>query len=271
MKKTALLPYYDTFACTGQNQDNPSDLVLIHGWGMHSAVWDELIPPLLEQYQVTVIDLPGLGRSPMPGGDYNLDYLVEQVAAVAPPRAIWVGWSLGGLVASRLALQQPERVMALITIASSPCFVSSKRWPLAMNEQVLQKFREVLQEDWEGTLIRFLALQCKDSQTIKSDIRYLKDIVFLHGLPAQKALREGLKILAEVDLLDDIGKIGCPVLHVFGENDNLVPVGVSKDVLSYQPKAKTAVIKGVSHVPFISAPDLVAAALVDFLQGESIG
>lgn len=265
----ALTLYHDTFACTGA-QENPADLVLLHGWGLHSLVWDPIIPALLQHYRVTVIDLPGLGRSPIPGGDYNLDYLVEQVLAVAPQRAIWLGWSLGGMVAMRAAITHPDRISGLITVASSPQFVADERWPVAMNADILQGFRNLFEEDWEGTLIRFLALQCKDSDTMREDVRILKDLVYFHGLPAQKALRAGLEILRDVHLLNDLKKIRCPTLHVFGEKDNLVPVGVSAALADYQPDAVTAIIKGASHVPFISAPELFVAACSDFLREHDL-
>ena len=223
----ALTLYHDRFRCTA-NADNPPELLLIHGWGMHSLVWDEVMPALLERFQVTVVDLPGLGRSPIPGGDYDLDYLVEHVLAVAPDNAVWMGWSLGGMVAMRAASQHPERVRALITVASTPKFIADESWPLAVNAEVLDAFYTVLLEDAEGTLIRFLSLQCKGSDTIKDDIRALKGLVHFHGLPAQKALRCGLEILQSVDLRDDLLGVQCPTLHVFGERDHLIPVGVSE-------------------------------------------
>ena len=261
----ALTLYHDTFACTGTH-DNPQDLLLVHGWGLHSLVWDPIMPALLEHFRVTVVDLPGLGRSPIPGGDYNLDYLVEQVVKVAPRQAAWIGWSLGGMVALRAAMLHPERVSAVIAVASTPQFVADERWPVAMNADILQGFRTVFEEDWEGTLIRFLALQCKDSDTMRDDIRLLKELVYFHGLPAQKALRCGLDVLRDVRLLDELERIQCPVLYVFGEKDNLVPVGVSSAIRAFQPAAQTAVIKGASHVPFISEPELFVAACRDFLQ-----
>lgn len=265
----ALALYHDTYTHTGSNKC-PADLVLLHGWGLHSLVWDAVMPALLEQFQVTVIDLPGLGRSPVPGGDYNLDYLVEHVLAVAPQNAIWIGWSLGGMVAMQIAAQFPERVKALITVASTPQFVADERWPTALKPELLQGFRNLLDEDWEGTLIRFLALQCKDSDTMRDDVRMLKEIVYFHGLPAQKALRCGLEILRDVRLLDELKKIQCPTLHVFGEKDNLVPVSASSALRQYQPDAQTAVIKGVSHVPFLSAPELFVAACRDFFSEHGL-
>ena len=88
--------YFDTYRCTGDIQQ-PKELILVHGWGMHSGVWDAIMPGLLQQFQVTVVDLPGLGRSPIPGGEYDLDYLTHHVLQIAPRNAVWVGWSLGGM------------------------------------------------------------------------------------------------------------------------------------------------------------------------------
>lgn len=262
--------YFDRFPCARSNvssEENDAiipELVLLHGWGMHSLVWDEVMSELLTRFHVTVVDLPGFGRSPMPGGNYNLEYLVEHVLACAPEKAVWVGWSLGGLVAMRIAANFPERICGLVTVATSPKFTANEHWPIAMKPELLQGFYDILLEDWEGTLIRFLALQCKDSATMRSDIRQLRELVYFHGLPAQKALRCGLEILAQSNLLDEIGNIQCPTLHIYGENDNLIPVGVSKAILEFQPRAQVAILKGVSHVPFMSVPDLFVQALYDF-------
>lgn len=261
----ALTLYHDRYRCTG-NDDNPPELVVLHGWGMHSLVWDDVMPALLERFQVTVVDLPGFGRSPIPGGEYTLDYLVEHVLAVAPTCAVWMGWSLGGMVAMRAAARYPERISGLVCVASTPKFVADAHWPLAMTGDVLEAFFTVLLEDAEGTLIRFLSLQCKGSDNIKNDIRALKDLVYFHGIPSRNALVGGLTILQQVDLRDDLQVIECPTLHVFGERDHLVPVGVSEAIGQLQPEARTAIIKGVAHLPFLSAPDLFMAACNDFFQ-----
>ncbi|MGB3622341.1 MAG: pimeloyl-ACP methyl ester esterase BioH [Ketobacter sp.] len=262
--------YYDTFRCTGDIERAP-ELLLVHGWGMHSLVWDPVMPALLQRFQVTVVDLPGLGRSPMPGGDYDLDYLLRHILAIAPAQAVWMGWSLGAMVAMKAAIDYPGRVTGLVSVASTPRFVSDDQWLVAVNPEILTAFYQVLLEDAEGTLIRFLSLQCKGSDTIKADIRQLKELVTFHGIPAKKALRCGLEILQQVDLRNELNQIQCPALYLFGEHDHLVPVGVSAAITKLQPEADTAIIKGVSHIPFLSAPDLFVAACSEFFSARNLG
>ncbi len=259
--------FHNVYRATEVSDDQAQDLVLLHGWGLHSIVWDEVMPELLKKHRVTVIDLPGMGQSPMPGGHYNMDYIVEHVLTVAPVQAIWLGWSLGGMVAAKVAASHPERVSRLITVASSPKFMATEDWPYAMPEKVLEGFYQVFLEDSEGTLIRFLALQCKGSDRYKEDVRQLKDMLYFCGLPATKALRSGLEILRDVDLREDIKNITVTSLHIFGEKDHLVPVAVAEKVSElYGDQGKVAVLQQVAHVPHITCPNIFVEAVNDFLQ-----
>ncbi len=258
----SLMLYHDVYK---SESENPLSLVLLHGWGLNGLVWDDIMPLLLKQFEVTLIELPGFGRSPMPGGDYTLDYLTEHVLAVAPKRAIWMGWSLGGVVATHIAAQFPERVEALISVATNAKFVADESWHNAMPNADFEQFYSFLLEDWQGTLIRFLALQCKDSDTMREDVRKLREMLFFHGLPATKALRCGLDILRATDLRPALEKITAPILFVLGEKDNLVPMKVGSELKQVAAGSDVSVIGGAAHIPFISDPDLFMQAVDDFL------
>lgn len=262
----ALQLYHDVFPATRANEQ-ALDLVLLHGWGMSSLVWDAIMPELLENFRVTVIDLPGLGRSPVPGGDYTLDYLSKHVLAVAPKDAIWMGWSLGALIAMNIAIHHPERVRALISITSTPSFVAKKDWPYGMSAEEMDGFIALLNEDADGSLIRFLALQAKGSQTQREDIRKLKEMMYFHGLPAHQALRSGMTILRTADLRAGLANIRCPTLHLFGEHDHIVSARTAEGIKTLMPDASTIVMSNVSHIPFISDPDGFLKAIQGFLNG----
>lgn len=267
----ALQLYYDVYQATEVAAEEAMDLVLLHGWGMNSLVWDDVMPSLLKRCRVTLIDLPGLGRSPVPGGEYDLPYLARHVLSVAPEKALWMGWSLGGLVATQIAVSHPQRVLGLVNVCSSPSFVGRENWAAALPEKVLDGFIAIFDEDYEGTLARFLALQAKGSATIKADIRRLKELVYFHGLPARQALRGGLKILRHSDFRAEVGSLSCPSLYILGRRDNLVPAAVAEDLKKVHPGSDIAMIEEVSHLPFLQSPDAFLDAFNDFyderLQG----
>ena len=91
-------------------------LVLLHGWGLNAKVWDCITPQLASHFTLHLVDLPGYGRSGGFGA-MSLEEMAQRVLENAPERAIWLGWSLGGLVASQVALSHPDRVQALVTVA----------------------------------------------------------------------------------------------------------------------------------------------------------
>lgn len=262
----SLTIYYDHYQ--SENKTAWQTVVLIHGWGMHSTVWDPIVPALLSCYHVMVVDLPGMGRSPVTNSVYNLDYLVDQVVRIVPKHSVVIGWSLGGMVAIRMAAQHAESTDKLITVACNPAFVSTEAWPDALNPKILQRFSDFLVEDWEGTLIRFLTLQCKGSVRIKNDVRYLKEIVLTHGLPALKALRAGLVILQEEQVLADLRLLSQESLFVLGEYDHLVPMVVSAKITQVNSQSRVALIKGTAHIPFLTEPVLFIDALSSFLNVE---
>ncbi len=202
------------------------DLVLLHGWGMNGAVWHGIVPALASRYRVHLVDLPGFGNSPLAGEvAYSLPWLAEQVAAILPEQCHLLGWSLGGLVASQLALSHPERLHSLITVASSPCFMARDEWP-GIAPKVLTGFNQMLAGDFKQTIERFLAIQAMGSEHARDDIRQLRHWLAERPAPQLAALEAGLGLLAEVDLRDELTSLSLPWLRVYGRLDSLVPQGI---------------------------------------------
>jgi pimeloyl-[acyl-carrier protein] methyl ester esterase len=117
-----------------------TDLVLVHGWGMNASVMTGLAGTLVDRFRVTLVELPGHGRSPWDPGWNDLDRWAEACLAVAPARAIWIGWSLGGLVSLAATLAAPERAAGLVQIASSPRFVRADDWPPGVVAETFEQF-----------------------------------------------------------------------------------------------------------------------------------
>ena len=265
-----LIPFHNTYKATGVDDAEAQDIVLIHGWGLHAIVFDDIVPALLERFRVTVVDLPGMGQSPLPSADYTLDFLANEVLGIMPERAHVLGWSLGGLVALRMADKAPERVLSVVTVATSPRFTVGENWVAAMKPDILGKFAEMFDEDHEGTLVRFLALNCKGSAAMREDTARLKEILYFCGLPAPKALRGGLDILRDADLRAALPALPMPVLMLFGENDHIVPAAAMAASASLINNGRTALIEQVAHVPFLSAPETFTRAVYDFYREHQL-
>ena len=266
----ALVPFHNIYRATAADADAREDLVLLHGWGMHSIVWDDVMPGLLEHFRVTVIDLPGMGQSPLPNGDYDLAFLQQQLMPLLPERCHLMGWSLGGLLALSLAEKLPNQIRSVVTVATSPRFVKEQDWPAALSSEVLDKFIELFEEDKEGTLIRFLALNAKGADTMRDDVRKLKEILYFCGLPADRALLGGLKILRNTDLRALLPALKQPTMMLFGRSDNIVPAAVTSEIAALAPDVRLAVQEGVAHVPFLSAPEIFLNAVTDFWREAGV-
>jgi pimeloyl-[acyl-carrier protein] methyl ester esterase len=245
-----------------QGQGKP--LILLHGWGFNGEIWNDIAAELSQQWTVYQVDLPGHGRSPM--SEYRLPTLVEQLATDLPQKAVWIGWSLGGLLALAMARWQPAWVRALVLVASSPRFVTAADWPHAMPPTVLEHFAQQLQHDTMGTLHRFLALQVKGSQAARQQLRTLQALLKKTGVPQPEALQAGLTLLQNTDLRSELLQIRSPALLCLGGHDTLVPAAMGKDCQQWWPALHKVCIKPAAHIPFLSHPELFMPILQDFLS-----
>jgi len=242
------------------------DVALLHGWGLHSDVFANLATELATAYRVNLIDLPGHGRSPAPKHAQNLTTLADTIDAFAPDHAAWLGWSLGGMIATQLALTAPSRVKKLILVASSPRFTTDATWPCAMDPEVLSGFAQALHEDYRGTLERFLSLQVAPGSVGRETLRRLRDTLLQFPPPNSQALDDGLAILRSTDLRARYPALHCPVLLILGERDKLVPAAAAAAIESLLPAARVEVIKGAGHTPFISHPQQFLSLVMEFLE-----
>jgi len=238
------------------------DLVLLHGWGMNGAVWQQTAEVLSQHFRVHIVDLPGFGHSHHTSFQ-TLDDLTEQVLSHAPEQAIWLGWSLGGLVASHIALHHPARIHGLITVASSPCFSAKKPWR-GIQPKVLKAFSAQLMEDFQLTIERFIALQAMGSPSARQDLKALKQAVLSRPAPNQQALLAGLQLLADVDYRDQLQHVCTPTLHMYGRLDGLVPIQVAEDVSSLMPSSQSFVFSQSSHAPFMTELDSFCQQVTEF-------
>ena len=241
------------------------DLVLIHGWGMNSAVWSPLVEPLAQRYRLTLIDMPGHGGSEYDRSKSDLDQWLAALLQVAPQRAIWIGWSLGSMLAQRAAQAFPERVQGLVSIAGTPRFVQANDWPNAMQRETLLGFAADLTGDHSRTLERFLTLQAHGDVEVRRILRPLRADIASRPEPNELALETGLNLLLNVDLRADLARLHCPNIWLLGRRDALVPVAVAEDLRELLPEAQVHIFKQAAHLPMLSDQAKFLELLHDFI------
>lgn len=251
-------------------QGSGPDIVLLHGWGLAAAVWEDTAQALAQHFRVTLIDLPGYGQSPVTD-DYSLPALARQVAQVAPSPALWVGWSLGGMVAMQLAIQQPHAVCALVLAASTARFVQGADWPHAVEAHVLDTFALDLALNYRRTVQRFLALQARGSERGLAVIRRLSARLPAHGEPAVVALQAGLGILRNADLRAQLKDINCPTLLIAGEHDTLIPLDAAKALVVMFQQGRLHTMQGAGHALFLSHAQEFVQLICEFSYGTCNG
>lgn len=240
------------------------DLVLIHGWAMHGGIFAPLTPLLAERFRVHLVDLPGHGFSRGDAGTCDLAIWAERVLD-ATPAAIWVGWSLGGLVALQAARARPAQVRGLVEIAASPCFVNAEDWKFGVDLAVFAQFALGLRENYRDAIERFLALETLGSANAQAELRELKTLVFAHGEPDLDVLERGLNMLETSDLRAALAQLAMPSLWIGGRRDRLVPSAAMRWASTQSAQSGFVEIAS-GHAPFLSHATNVAQAIGDFAQ-----
>ena len=241
-------------------------IVLIHGWGLNSAVWQPLSELLKLEAEVITVSLPGFGDNlDNTVTPYSLANISELIVNSVNQPAIYLGWSLGGLVATNIALSFPEKVKGLVSVASSPYFVAEESWP-GIEPEVLALFHRQLSQNTKKTIDNFLKIQAMGSASVRDDIKHIRDLVMQYEMPSQQTLSESLLLLEQVDLRHQLHEISVPFLRLYGKLDGLVPKKVIPLIAKLVPKSEEVIFERASHAPFISDPEVFYYALNSWLK-----
>lgn len=228
------MPYMN-INLTSYGQGTP--LVFFHGWGFDSQIWLPLVPELKAHYQLILVDLPGFGLTSM----MEWPEFKKSLLTILPLRFAVAGWSMGGLYATRLAAEEPQRVQCLLNISSSPRFITDSLWP-GVSKEVFINFYNNLSSNLTATLNEFIALQINKTK-----------VCLQHGTPPSVlGLKSGLQILDTWDLREELKKLEMPTCYLFGRLDPITSVKTMQTMKSDYPNFKYVLFHKSAHMPFLS-------------------
>ena len=243
-------------------------LVLLHGWAMSAAAFDELAGLLAVNFRVLAPDLPGHGES-SPAVQNDLagvsGLLTDWLAALEVGPCALVGWSLGGMLSLQIVSEGVLPVQRLVLMGSTPKFTIGEDWPYGLPATQVRAMARNLKRQFEPTLAEFFALTFA-GETISIDrLRAIRNFaVRASSLPDQNAAFALLNMLAEQDQRDILSGIQVPALVLHGELDRISPIGAGRAMADLLPLGEFVSLAETGHAPFFSNPQDIAARLLDF-------
>jgi len=248
------------YPCTGVRL-YARPVVLLHGWGMDSQIWQSLPQRLSQSADIMTLDLPGFGSSP-PLSDYSENALHQWLAEQLPARCYLIGLSLGGMLASGFAARYPQRVEGLITLSSNLCFAANDAYVSAMHPQQFAKFIEAWCDDHNSCLKRFVGLQAQGDSQQRQLMRALRSLQVEIDRDSGEHL---LRLLGEMDNSIALSQLQCPTLALFGRHDALVPAASAANIAALNSLIDCHIIEGAGHLPQLSQPEKVSELISEFL------
>ncbi len=249
-------------------------LVLLHGWGVNTAIWNALIPKLEPEFELHIIELPGYGNSPPTQTEMSLVEITENVLSQAPDQAVWVGWSLGGTIALNAALTHPERIRKLQLISMTPRFLTGSGWEHGIRKEAFDQLAISFRGDYTKALQSFLRLQLYKTDRAEQRIsrQMAKDLttqIVARHTPSVAVLQNGLAILANTDLRDQLPHLTIDTQIIAGRNDPLVPIEASHFLDQNLTSPHSLIEMETGHIPFLESTKGYIKALTRFSKTES--
>ncbi|MEZ4368101.1 MAG: alpha/beta fold hydrolase [Kofleriaceae bacterium] len=251
---------------------DPAPLVCVHGFGGDKETWLLLAPRLARGRGLVLLDLPGHGASASIAGP---DATPGRYAAVVGEvldylglaRVVMVGNSLGGGVSLRLAADQPDRIAALVLIASigphSAASATVTAWRDGDNP--------LIPDDSEAAAEAFLRLVTERPPRVpRAILRYVASRRAGADVRLRPLFDGFATATGRAAVPTALGAVRAPALVMHGACDRVVPTTTAEELATELPNAELRVLAGVGHAPQLEAPGPTARAMATFLAAHDL-
>ena len=247
----------------GASQDTPV-LVLIHGLGLSMRTWDDFIPALAASYRVVLYDLCGHGQSALPSKTPSLRLLADQLHEVLThldcAQAHLIGFSLGGMINRRFAMDYPHKVASLV-ILNSPHERGDAQQAL-VEQRAKDTSAGGASATIEDTLQRWFTADYRAKNPDRTD--WVRQTVLAND-PQNYADHRFVLANGVVELIRPTPPITAPCLVMTCEHDSGSNVAMSHAIASEIAGATTIIIPQLQHLGLIERPDLFIVPILAFL------
>ncbi len=240
-------------------------VLFIHGLGSAADRWMKIPDALSSDFHSVAIDLPGFGESDKPA---NIDYTIEQFKqflilfqkkiSIHDEKTSLIGHSLGGYIASEIAIQNQNQVEQLVLIDSSGM--------LNQPTPILEEYLNAAMNPSKNNVRKAFEKMVADPSRIPTQLvdGFIRRINMPNAQYAFKStLANSVKTQIGLDRLRQINNI--PTLILWGIHDKVIPLDHSKLFNEAIDNSKLEIIDDAGHAPFAEKPDQVCDILRNFL------
>ena len=248
-----------------QGPQDAEVVALIHGLGLNRQIWRDYIAALSSDYRVLSYDLFGHGESSAPPNLPDLTTYSEQLLSLLDEleidRAALLGFSLGGMINRRMAMDHGDRVSAL-AILNSP----HERTPEAqrlVEERAFDSAQGGPGATLDATIERWFTEGFRNSQT--DYIQQVRDWVLANDATLYAQCRQVLAT-GVIELIDPKPSITHPTLVITCENDSGSTPAMSHGIAREIEGAETVIVPHLQHMGLVERPELFISPVLKFLK-----
>lgn len=256
--------YYEDSA---PNDTQKPIMVFAHGLLWNTRMYDKQVEHFQEDYRCIAFDFRGQGQSQITKSGYDMESLTEDtlglLAALGIEKCHFVGLSMGGFVAQRIAIKQPELLLSLTLLETSADPEDPKNVP---------QYRKLIKA------IRWLGIKRVSNKVmpIMFGNSFLADklrksdrkewLTMLQGNRKGGVVKATMGVIERSGTYEQLGIITTPTLIIVGDEDAATPYAKSERMHFAIKGSKLAVIKGAGHTATVEEPEQVNRVMSQFLE-----
>ena len=256
--------YYEDSA---PNDTQKPIMVFAHGLLWNTRMYDKQVEHFQEAYRCIAFDFRGQGQSQITKSGYDMESLTEDtlglLAALGIEKCHFVGLSMGGFVAQRIAIKQPELLLSLTLLETSADPEDPKNVP---------QYRKLIKA------IRWLGIKRVSNKVmpIMFGSSFLADklrksdrkewLTMLQGNRKGGVVKATMGVIERSGTYEQLGSITTPTLIIVGDEDAATPYAKSERMHFAIKGSKLAVIKGAGHTATVEEPEQVNRVMSQFLE-----
>lgn len=240
-------------------------VVFSNSLGTDFRVWDALLPHLPSGLRVIRYDKRGHGLTEAPDAPYFMDDLVQDAAALMDflevKNALFVGLSIGGMIAQGLAAERPDLVRAMVLSDTAAKIGNEQIWGervdavrnggiAALEQPILERwFSKGFHQDKSTELAGWRNMLCRTP---------------VEGYVGCS------QAIAETDLYDSTARLTLPTLAIVGSEDGSTPPDLVRETADLITGSQFKVIRKAGHLPCVEQPVEMAGLIAGFMKENAL-